>query len=152
MSGVRPERRANSGADAVVTQSQFNSSARIRSFISAHLQPVPAFSAAPAGSTTIPTQPAGKQLLHHAMTSFLAMRNAALADGVALAITDGYRDAATAAANAAASGNPAAVASYSSHSLGLAMDLIMSTGSQHFQETTTVPMQNVVDMRTSPVH
>jgi hypothetical protein len=152
MSGVRPERRANSGADAVIAQPQFNSSARTRSFITAHLQTVPAFSAAPAGSTTIPTQPPGKRLLQHAMTSFLAMRDAALADGVALALTDGYRDAATAAANASASGNPAAVASYSSHSLGLAMDLIMSTGSQHFVETTTVPMQNVVDMRTSPVH
>lgn len=152
MSEVRPERRANSGPDAVITRSQFESSARIRAFITAHLQPVPAFSAAPAGSTVVPTQPPGKQLLEHALTSFLLMRDAALVDGVPLAVTDGFRSTARAAANAAASGNPAAVASFSSHSLGLAMDLIMSMGSQHFVETTTKPMQNVVDMRTSPVH
>jgi hypothetical protein len=152
MSAIRPERRANSGSDAVITRSQFNSSAHIRRFITEHLETVPPFSAAPAGSTTIPTQPPGKQLLQHAMASFLRMRAAALADGVALAITDGYRSTATAEANAAASGNPAAVASYSSHSLGLAMDLILSTGNQHFAETTTNPMQNVINMRTSPIH
>jgi N-acetylmuramoyl-L-alanine amidase len=152
LSTICPERRANSGADAVITESQFNSSARIRSFIPVHLSSIPAFSAAPAGSTSIPTQRPGVKLLQHAISSFLRMRDAALADGVALVGLWGYRSPETAAANAAASGNSYAVASYSSHILGLALDLAMSTGDQHFLEATTSPMQNVVDMRTSPVY
>ena len=91
----------------------------------------------------------------------MTMRAAALGDGVPLIVVSSYRDPAVAQRRAAAAGNPAAVASFSSHSLGLAVDLRMSLsyqdagGSQQnlrFTETTTTPMQNVVDMRESPVH
>jgi hypothetical protein len=45
-----------------------------------------------------------------------------------------------------------AVAAFSSHSLGLAVDLQMSAGTQHFQEMTTRPMSNVAGMRAAPAH
>ena len=38
-----------------------------------------------------------------------------------------------------------------SHNLGLAVDFTLSTGTQKFKEATT-KMQNVVNMRQSPVH
>jgi hypothetical protein len=49
-------------------------------------------------------------------------------------------------------GNPEAVAALSPHNLGVAIDLKMSVGKQRYKEATTRPMQNVVDMRESPVH
>src|SRR5205814_5463146 len=77
---------------------------------------------------------------------------AAKQDGVTLHILDGFRTHQRAEANAKKAGNSDAVAGFSSHSLGLAMDLEMSAGSQKFLETTTTPMQNVADMRSAPAH
>jgi murein DD-endopeptidase MepM/ murein hydrolase activator NlpD len=149
---VRPERRANRGADAVADEHAFDADARLRAYIVAHLRTVPAFSAPPAGSPTIPVQPAGKQMLDLALDSFLAMRAAALADGVPLVVGAGWRSRSAAQHNAAASGNSRAVAAFSSHTLGLAVDLDMSVGPLHFTERETEPMQQVTDERGSPVH
>ena len=54
--------------------------------------------------------------------------------------------------NAVRAGNPNAVASFSSHSLGLAIDFKLSHGDLKVDETTTRPMAEVVRMRESPVH
>jgi hypothetical protein len=55
-------------------------------------------------------------------------------------------------ANAAKSGNPIAVATFSAHSLGLAVDIATSAGSEHFLEMTTHPMSNVFGMRAAQAH
>jgi hypothetical protein len=152
---IRPERRPNAGPDAVVPESRF---AAMRSYIEGELQTVPEF---PAEATARgASQPRGQQLNRMALEAFLAMRDAAWADGVPLAVMYGARTAEQAAANAARAANPEAVARYSSHMLGLAMDLRMSvtagvggvTQNQTFSETSTASMPNVVGMYASPVH
>jgi hypothetical protein len=150
LSALRPERRANRGPDAVATQPELERDAAMRAYILAHLGTVPGFSAAPAGSTAIPSQPEGRQLLDTALASFLRMREAALADGVALVVHAGWREADAAAAAFARSGNSSAVASYSAHMLGLAMDLRMNVPGA--SEVTTTPMGDVVEMRRSEAH
>src|SRR5439155_2404097 len=77
---------------------------------------------------------------------------AAARDGVTLGIEASDRTPSQSQMAALARGNPAAIASFSSHNLGLAIDFTLSVGRQQFQETTTTPMKNVIDMRTSPVH
>ena len=152
LNAIRPERRANSTGNAVVTRPRFDSSSSLRTFISSELRGIPNFSGPAPGQTVAPVQPGGEELNRHAQESFIRMRNDALAHGIPLILVDSYRSAAAAAANAAASGNPSAVASFSSHSLGLAVDLQMSLGAQTYTETTTNPMDNVIDMRESPIH
>jgi LAS superfamily LD-carboxypeptidase LdcB len=123
------------------------------------LRNIPAFPNA-AGVANAPQQPAGHRLYQRAQDAFVRMRAAAWTDGVPLIVLSSFRDPAVSRARAAAAGNPAAVASFSAHSLGLAVDLRMSfryqsaAGPQQrrFAETTTRPMQNVVDMRQSPAH
>jgi hypothetical protein len=157
LSALRPERRANVGSQAVVTRQQHT--APIERHIQANLRNIPAFPNA-AGVANAPQQPAGHRLYERAQDAFVRMRAAAWTDGVPLIVLSSYRDPAVARARAAAAANPAAVASFSAHSLGLAVDLRMSfryqgaAGPQErrFAETTTRPMQNVVDMRQSPAH
>lgn len=136
LAGIRPERRPNVGPSAVLTREQ--ATAARWAFIEANL-------------VDVPGQP-GRRLYREAASAFSRMQEIAQYDGVDLRILDAWRSRARAAANAASSGNPNAVASFSSHSLGLAIDLQMSAGSQTYRETTTHPMQNVADMRSSPVH
>lgn len=155
LSTIRPERRANTGGSAVVTRGEFERDTGLREYVANELRAIPDFDAASGFS-----QGRGHRLNQHALESFLLMRQAALDDGVPLIVVSSYRSSATARANAARSGNPSAVASFSAHTLGLAMDLRMSytitqgesTISETYAETTTTPMQNVVDMRQSPVH
>ncbi len=158
LSEIRPERRANVGDVAVVTRAEHTR--QVERHINANLVAIPAFPA-PAGGGAAPEQPAGHRLYRDAQAAFMTMRAAALADGIPLIVLSSYRDPAVARRNAERSGNPNAVASFSSHSLGLAVDLRMSMsytdpgGQQRnlrYTETTTRPMQNVVDMRESPVH
>jgi hypothetical protein len=80
------------------------------------------------------------------------MAGRAAADGVTLEVLSSWRDPAVAAANAAKSGNANAVASFSSHSLGLAVDLKMSAGALQVAEMSTHPMQDVANERSSPAH
>jgi D-alanyl-D-alanine carboxypeptidase len=152
LNAIRPQRRPNSTGDAVITQSEFDRSAALRRYVDAELSPINAFTTPLPGETTAPVQPRGHRLNRHAAEAYHRMRDAAQADGVALIIGDSFRSRATAQANAAASGNPSAVGAFSSHTLGLAFDLNLSYAGQTFQETTTRPFTNVMDMRTSPGH
>ena len=133
---LRPERRPNSGSDAVIVQSELTDAKRKR--LVANLKDVPG--------------QAGHKLFSEATDAFESMAKIAAYDNITLTILSSWRDPAVAAANAAASGNAMAVAAFSSHSLGLAIDIAMSGGGQHFQETTTRPMSNVAGMRSSEAH
>jgi hypothetical protein len=137
MARLRPERRPNQGADGVVTSGEMTAARwrRIRDNLA-----------------DVEGQ-AGHRLFAEAARQFHLMEEMARYDNVELRIVDSYRSPERAAANAAASGNSTAVASFSSHSLGLAVDLAMSVeGGQRFFETTTRPMSNVAGMRASPVY
>lgn len=158
LSDIRPQRRANTGDVAVVTRAEHT--ADVEQHIRDNLVDIPAFPE-PEDGGAAPNQPGNHRLYRDAREAFIRMRDAALADGVPLIVVSSYRDPGVARRRARAAGNPAAVASFSSHSLGLAVDLQMSlryedaTGQQQnlrYTETTTTPMQNVVDMRESPVH
>jgi LAS superfamily LD-carboxypeptidase LdcB len=133
---LRPERRPNLGADAVITQSQMTDAKRRR--IRDNVREVDGQN--------------GARLFDEAATAFERMARIAAFDNVELRILSSWRDPAVAAANAAASGNRMAVAAFSSHSLGLAVDIAMSGGGQHFTEMTTRPMSNVAAMRSSAAH
>ena len=70
-----------------------------------------------------------------------------------MVILSGHRRRQTAQANAARAGNPNAVASFSSHSLGLAIDFQMSHRNDiKFKGLSTRPMSELVRMRESPVY
>lgn len=134
---VTPERRANRARVAVIRKEEATDA--IWAYMLAQWEPVP-------GETRF-------KLNRHAVAGYLAMREAAAADGVALKILSGHRDPARARANAARVGNSFAVASFSSHSLGLAIDfeLPRAESDDRFRLTTR-PMGAVVAMRRSPVH
>ena len=136
MTQVRPERRPNIGSHAVMVESQATPARW--AYIEKQSPKVPGES--------------GQRLFEEAGESFVKMREAAKNDGVTLHILDGFRPHERAEANAKKANNPEAVARFSSHSLGLAMDMEMSAGSQQFLEIKTKPMQNVADMRAAPAH
>lgn len=134
---VRPERRANRSREAVVLREEATDEAWT------HITNQ---------WVTVPGQERWK-LNRHARESFIRMREAAKADGVDLIILSAHRDPQTARANAARVGNPNAVASFSAHSLGLAIDFQMSHRDVFkVMETSTRPMSELVRMRESPVH
>lgn len=134
---VLPERRANSTRDAVVLRAE--ATASVWNYITNQW-------------VTVPGQERWK-LNRHALDSFVQMREQAKAEGVDLIILSAHRYPQMAQANAARAGNPNAVASFSSHSLGLAIDFKMSHRDEFkVEETTTRPMAEVVRMRESPVH
>jgi LAS superfamily LD-carboxypeptidase LdcB len=120
----------------VVLREEFND--EVWKFIESELRPIP-------GQTE-------RRLNRHALEEFTRMRDAARRDGITLLVLSSDRTPQRAAEGAARASNPYAVASFSSHTLGLAIDFRMSHGDQTFRETTTRPMQNIVDMRRSPVH
>ena len=133
---LRPERRANQGETAAVRASEFDAAmqARMRRALIA-----------------VPGEQ-GMRLHRDASASYVQMRTAASADGVTLAINNAYRAPAVAQANAARADNRLAVAAFSSHTLGLAIDLNMSHGGLRFAETSTRPFPNLVGMYASPVY
>ncbi len=133
---LRPERRANRGAAAAVREEEFDDAMQTR---------------VRAGLVSVPGE-RGQRLHRDAAAAYQQMRTAAAAEGVTLAIRRSYRPRERAQAAAARADNPAAVAPFSSHTLGLAVDLKMSHGTLRFTETTTHPFQNLVDMYKSPVH
>lgn len=133
---VRPERRANSTRDAVVLRAEATEAAW--NYITNQW-------------VSVPNQ--GRwQLNRHAADSFVRMQEQAKSDGVDLIILSAHRNPQVAQRNAARAGNENAVASFSSHSLGLAIDFKMSHADLKVDETTTRPMLEVVRMRESPVH
>lgn len=133
---VRPERRANSTRDAVVLRAEATEAGW--NYITNQW-------------VIVPEQERWK-LNRHALESFVRMREQAKTDGVDLIILSSHRSPQTAQRNAARAANPNAVASFSSHSLGLAIDFKLSHGDLKLDETTTRPMAEVVRMRESPVH
>jgi hypothetical protein len=133
---LRPERRANSTRDAVVLRAEATE---------------PVWDYITNQWVSVPGQERWK-LNRHALESFVRMREQAKAEGIDLFILSAHRNPQTAQRNAARAGNPNAVASFSSHSLGLAIDFKMSHGALKVDETTTRPMAEVVRMRESPVH
>jgi len=134
---VRPERRANSTRDAVVLRQE--ATEEVWEYMTKQWVPVP-----------------GQErymLNRHARDAFVRMREQANAEGVDLVILSAHRNRRTAQANAARAGNPNAVASFSSHSLGLAIDFDMSHRDDiKFMGLSTRPMSELVRMRESPVH
>lgn len=134
---VRPERRANTTRNAVVLRAEATDA--VWNYITNSWVPVPG-------------QERWK-LNRHAKDSFVRMREKARADGVDLIILSAHRYPHVAQANAARAGNPNAVASFSSHSLGLAVDFQMShRDGFKVREVSTRPMSELVRMRESPVH
>jgi D-alanyl-D-alanine dipeptidase len=133
---MRPERRANSTRDAVVLRAEATET--VWNYITNQWVAVP--------------EQERWMLNRHARESFVRMRAQAKAEGVDLIILSAHRNPLVAQRNAARAGNPNAVASFSSHSLGLAIDFQMSHGGQKFGEASTRPMAEVVRMRESPVH
>ncbi|MHB8630002.1 MAG: D-alanyl-D-alanine carboxypeptidase family protein [Aggregatilineales bacterium] len=150
LAGIEGERRPNKGTTAVVQEDEFTSNERLQTYIVKQLRTVPDLPAEP-GKRSRAVSQSDQKLNDKALTDFLRMRQDADNDGVDLIILNGYRTPATSKANSAGQ-NPNAIASYSSHNLGLAMDLQMSHGRQQFVEATTRPMQNVVDMHQAPAH
>ena len=134
---VRPERRANRSREAVVLRREAT---------------VDVWESVTSQWVAVPGQKEWK--LHpHACDAFVRMRQQAQSEGVDLVILSAHRDPKTARANAARTGNPNAVASFSSHSLGLAIDFAMSHRDDiHFDRLSTRPMSELVRMRESPVH
>jgi hypothetical protein len=134
---VRAERRANSTRDAVVLRAEATEA--VWNYITNQW-------------AAVPGQERWK-LNRHALDSFVRMREQAKAEGVDLIILSAHRYPQVAQANAARAGNPNAVASFSSHSLGLAIDFKLShREAVNVSETVTRPMAEVVRMRESPVH
>src|SRR5260221_11630859 len=129
LSAVRPQRRVNTGKAAVMAEGQFSWE---------HLE---------SQMEVVPGQ-GNNRLNRDAKASFIKMHADALQDGVRLVILASDRDPTKAKRNAARAGNPTAVAKFSAHTLGLAVDLQMSQGNQEFKgELHTRPMSNVVGMR-----
>ena len=144
---IRPERRPNTGDIG------HSYAKTIHPFYPAiyrsQLQPIPDF--LPGSSYT---QPKGEKLNQFALQDFLRMRKAALRT-CADHSRKSYRSPEVAAQNAARVNNRNAVAKFSAHMLGLAIDLDLSYKlGMDFQaiKRKTMPMQHVVDMRESPVH
>lgn len=133
---VFPERRANSGHDPVVTRNM--ATEEVWQYMEDEWVPIP--------------DEENYMLNHHAMKSYVEMREQAAKEGVTLIVRSAHRSRARAEAAAARANNPMAVASFSTHSLGLAIDFQMSQGDLSFSEITTRPMSEVVRMRESPVH
>jgi hypothetical protein len=134
---VLPERRANSTRDAVVLRAEATEA--VWNYITNQW-------------VTVPGQERWK-LNRHALESFVGMREQTKTEGIDLIILSAHRYPQVAQANAARAGNPNAVASFSSHSLGLAIDFKMSHREDFkVEEASTRPMAEVVRMRESPVH
>jgi hypothetical protein len=151
LAGVRPgggERRANTGAAAILTAGQYRTDpARYDEYIVGQLGPVQSY------DRKDPDQTKEHQLNKHAAEKFATMLEAATADGVRISINNSFRPRKVAEANAAKNANPKAVAKYSSHSLGLAMDLNLWTAAmgKRLSEVSTA-MTNVTRMLGAPTY
>ena len=138
LDAVTPERRANRSDIAVIQRAE--ATEEIWGFMLAQWRPVPGED--------------GHKLNRHAVDAYVAMREAAAADGVKLEILSAHRDPERSRSMAANAGNSFAVASFSSHSLGLAIDFLLPEPGEDAGDfrLSTRPMSAVVDMRRSPVH
>jgi hypothetical protein len=148
---VRPgggERRANLGATAVLTADQYHKDpARFDEYIGKQLGSIRSYDL---GSMREMHENA---LNKHAAEQFAKLVDAAAADGVYISVNNSFRTRKKAETNAAKSGNAKAVAKYSSHSLGLAVDLNLWTAAmgKRLGETATA-MPNTVRMLGAPAY
>jgi len=133
---VRPERRVNSRDVSVILRDE--ATEEIWDYMEAEWETIP-----------------GEErymLNRHAVESYVAMREQAAKEGIELVVRSAHRTRQRAEAGAARANNPMAVASFSAHSLGLAIDFQLSQGDFQTREITTRPMSAVIRMRESPVH
>lgn len=146
LSRVRPgggERRVNTGPDAILTKKQFAADpAAYDEYITGQLRD-------PAGQTKNGTR---TMLNRHAAEQYAAMRTAAAADGVTLSIGNAFRERKRAEQAAKSKDNRAAVASYSAHSLGLAMDLNLRTRGFRDVDEVTTRMTNTIKLLGAPAY
>ena len=80
------------------------------------------------------------------------MRTAAAKDGVTLSIGNAFRERKRAEKAAKSTDNSAAVASYSAHSLGLAMDLNLRTRGLRDVDEVTTRMTNTIRLLAAPAY
>jgi hypothetical protein len=143
---VRPgggERRANIGETAILTQDQYvKDPDKYDKYINDQLRD-------PEGEKKIGKK---KMLNKYAVKEFERMRDAAAKDGVVLSIGNAFRERKQAQANAAAKDNPAAVASYSAHSLGLAVDLNLRVKGLMDAKERITAMTNTVKLMGAPAY
>jgi D-alanyl-D-alanine dipeptidase len=161
---IRPERRANRDTQAVITESWMKGMAgetqkAVHAYVKAQLALIPSHIRAEKG----------EQLNKHALASLEEMHAAARAEGVELQIEDAYRRPEDSARRAAQADNTMAVAKFSAHNLGLAIDFTLGftwhddvptdeghlkqkTTHTDWKETSTSPYPKVVRMRESPAH
>ena len=146
LSKVRPgggERRVNTGANAILTQQQFGRDPdAFDDYIIGQLVDTP-------GEVKDGTR---KMLNKFAAPQFVKMREAAALDGVDLSIGNSFRDRKRAQAAAKNKENSAAVASYSPHSLGLAMDLNLRTRKFKNVDEVTTRMTNTIKLLSAPAY
>ncbi len=133
---IRPERRANRTRDAVILRSE--ATPDIWDYMEEEWVPIPGQE--------------DKMLNRFTMEGFVKMREQAKKEGIDLIVRSAHRSRSTAERNAQRANNPNAVASFSAHSLGLAIDFQLSHGDFEVSEITTRPMSEVIKMRESPVH
>ncbi|MBW3664435.1 MAG: D-alanyl-D-alanine carboxypeptidase family protein [Actinobacteria bacterium] len=147
---VRPgggERRANLGPDAVLTKARFAKDQKAYDdYISSQLATLEGQGSA-----------RSKMMNKHAADKFAELYAAAKADGVVISVRNAFRDRSKAEAAAKRSDNPKAVASFSAHSMGLAMDLNLWTSSmsatgEKWTETSTGNFKNIMRMTASPAY
>lgn len=141
LAGVRPgggERRANTSSTAILTQKQFGQDpAAYDGYIRKELQDVKTESV---------------KMNKYAADAYLEMKEAAHKEGVRLSIGNAFRDRKVAQANAARVGNANAVASYSSHSLGLAMDLNLRVKGMAKAKEVSTAMTNITSLLGAPAY
>jgi hypothetical protein len=139
------ERRPNQGKTAILTSRQYKKDPeKYDEYISGQLADVTSYVL---GSTT-KTQT--HQLNKHAAEQFAKVVEAAAADGVHFSINNSFRSRAKAKAGAARSGNSKAVASYSSHSMGLAVDLNLWVKGLGKRGGVSTDMTNIVKLLSTP--
>ena len=146
LSRVRPgggERRVNQGPAAILTKAQYGiDPSGFDEYIQSQLRD-------PATGAPAVT---GKALNQHAATAFVKMREAAAKDGVVLSIGNAFRERKAAEASAKKKDNAKAVASFSAHSLGLAMDLNLRVKGLMGADETTTRMTNTIKLMGAPAY
>ena len=88
----------------------------------------------------------------HAAAHYAEMKEVAKKEGVRLSINNAFRDRKKAEANAARADNANAVAKYSAHSLGLAMDLNLRVRGMAPANEIGTAMTNITNLLTSPAY
>lgn len=149
---IRPERRPNSNATntAIILKPEF---IKHKVKIEKLKAEIPSFEIVDVGGQK---HKQGKKYLNKiALGAFLEMRDDASKDGIPLIVLAGFRP-----FSVKSNGNKKAKADYSTHHIGLAIDLKMSmttiknnnSVTREYDEIRTQSMQNVVNMRKSPIH